>query len=107
MAAVVHCSGAPAPPPAPSPEDKRVQLSVTIPVGSDAVVRVPLVTEVGLEPKTAVITEGSSVVWRSGAYVSGVSGISGAQADGSGVVFNVASGAYAFEATLPSALLVV
>lgn len=80
---------------------------MTIPVGSDAVVRVPLVAAVGLEPKTVTITEGSAAVWRDGAYVPGVSGITGAEADASGVSFNVTSGMYSFEATITSALLVV
>lgn len=107
LAASVKCSGAPAPGPSPAPVDPTVQLSVTIPVGSKGTVRVPLVAKVGLVAATVVITEGSVVVWKDGAYVPGTSGISAAQVDGDGVVFTVVSGSYAFEAERPHDLLVV
>ena len=94
------------PGPAPASSDPQVQLSVTIPVGSRASVRVPLVPKVGLLPKTVIITEGSAVVWKGGAYVPGTTGISGATADADGVAFSVVSGSYAFKATSPDLLFV-
>jgi hypothetical protein len=45
---------------------------------------------------SAVIREGSAVVWQAGAFVPGTPGVSGAAASGGVVEFSVGSGAYNF-----------
>lgn len=73
-------------------------LSVTVPAGGSATVRVPTR---GAGPARATVTEGGTPVWAGGAFRPGaVPGVtSGAAApDGSGVVLTVGSGTYAFAA---------
>ena len=81
-----------------------VALNATVPLGSTATVRVPLVRAAGQQGATVTITEGGKTVWQGGKYVAGTDGISGAKLDvgpgleGEGVVFTVASGSYTFVA---------
>lgn len=99
VAASVECS-APAPTPAPTPAHSEVRLTVTIPVGSTGSVRVPLVAQVGLTPRTVTISEGTTPVWKDGTFINGVTGVSAARADSDGVTFTVLSGSYDFVAQL-------
>lgn len=64
-------------------------LSITIPLGSTASVAVPL-------QHSGSITEGGRPVFRRGAFVPGVEGVTGATASSSGVDLDVASGQYQF-----------
>jgi len=69
-----------------------VNLTVTVPIGTNATVAVPA-------PANASITEGGAAVWKGGKFVPGVSGISSAKAVAAFepyVEFEVASGSYAF-----------
>lgn len=65
LAVSVGCSHIPTPPAASTP----VTLSVVLPPGSAAAVRVPLVAAVGHTTNNVVITESGAVVWRMGAFV--------------------------------------
>ena len=106
VAVAVACSAPPKPPsPAPpKPADSKVTLSVTVPVGSTAVVRVPLVPAVGLTSSSVVVTEGGKPIWSKHAFVPGVDGVSQGEADGDdAVLFTVTSGDYAFIAAAASA----
>ncbi|MEI8042905.1 MAG: alpha-L-rhamnosidase C-terminal domain-containing protein, partial [Verrucomicrobiota bacterium] len=67
-------------------------LDVTIPANITAQVSVP---EIGL--KNATVTEGGKAVWKAGAYVKGVVGISGARQEADYVTFDVGSGEYRFK----------
>jgi hypothetical protein len=69
-----------------------VALKVSVPVGSTALVYVPVH---GF--KNPVVAESGKVVWRSGALVERVEGVEGAWAEEGYVVFRVGSGTYAFE----------
>lgn len=73
-------------------------LSTTVPVGGKAAVHVPTMKGA----RTVTIAEGGSPVWTNGAYVPGVSGISGGQAspDGLFVTFAVGSGSFDFTVTI-------
>jgi len=88
----VSCSAPPSPPsPTPAPTSTTVQLNVTIPFGSKASVRVPLVPAVGHTTSNVVVREGGgTVVWQSGAFVPGaVSALISAAADGKdGIIFD-------------------
>ena len=68
------------------------QLQATVPAGATAVVRVPT----PLASAAVTITEGGAAVWRAGAFVPGVAGISGGAAVADGIAFAVGSGAYSF-----------
>jgi hypothetical protein len=106
LAVNVHCTPPPPPPPTPphpAPADTAVTLDVTVPVGSTARVRVPLVAAVGHVVATVVIKEGGSVVWEKGRFVAGgaggiASGVVDVVGEGEGVMFVVESGVYAFSA---------
>ena len=76
-----------------SRECGRVALKVSVPVGSTALVYVPVH---GF--KNPVVAESGRVVWRGGALVERVEGVEGAWAEEGYVVFRVGSGTYAFEA---------
>jgi alpha-L-rhamnosidase len=76
-----------------SREGGRVALKVSVPVGSTALVYVPVH---GF--KNPVVAESGRVVWRSGALVERVEGVEGAWAEEGYVVFRVGSGTYVFEA---------
>lgn len=100
LAVNVQCSAPPPPSPSPSPKDASVKLTVTVPHGSVASVRVPLVTSLSQTAANVVITEGSTTIWKSGAFVKGaVPAISQGFSEGNqGVTFLVdAAGTYAFE----------
>jgi alpha-L-rhamnosidase len=73
--------------------DNSLTLDVTIPVNATASVSVPVS---GL--KNATITEGGIVVWKDGAYVSGVEGITGGKQEAGYITFDTGSGEYRFEA---------
>lgn len=67
-------------------------LEVTLPANSRGKVSVP---KLGLTDVT--VEEGDKVVWQTGAFVSGVNGISNAEDNGDYVTFAVASGSYTFK----------
>jgi alpha-L-rhamnosidase len=73
--------------------DNSLTLDVTIPVNATASVSVPVI---GL--KNATITKGGIVVWKDGAYVSGVEGITGGKPEAGYITFDTGSGEYRFEA---------
>ena len=66
--------------------DTKVTLDITIPHGSKATIRVPLVVGVGHTIDTVVIRQGSVVVWENGAFILGGGVVSGV-ADGNAVEF--------------------
>ena len=70
-------------------------ITTTVPVGATAAVTVPTL---GTSPATATISEGTSKVWSSGAFVPGVPGVRAAAVgdDGASVIFEVGSGTYDF-----------
>jgi len=72
--------------------EKSLAMNVTIPVNSTAKVSVP---KVGL--KNAIITEDGKTIWKAGAFIKGVSGISSGSETDDYVTFDVGSGTYAFE----------
>ncbi|MDP6545760.1 MAG: family 78 glycoside hydrolase catalytic domain [Phycisphaerae bacterium] len=69
-------------------------LDVVLPAGSAGKVSVPVT---GAAAPT--ISEGGKIVWKGGAYVAGVSGLTAANRSGDYVTFDVGSGAYRFKAT--------
>ncbi len=71
-------------------------LEAGVPVNSTARISVPLL---GLGDTT--LREGGQVVWQNGAYVAGVTGISGASRTGDYVTFSVGSGTYTFARSIP------
>jgi alpha-L-rhamnosidase len=73
-------------------EGSTVRLEVTVPANSTADVWVPLA---GGGP--AEVFEGGKPVWRDGAFVPGVPGISAGQAAGRWIRFEAGSGHYRFE----------
>ena len=56
-----------------------------------------LVSVPALGLKNATITEGGKVVWKDGAYVKGVAGISAGKQESAHCTFEVGSGAYRFK----------
>jgi alpha-L-rhamnosidase len=72
--------------------DNSLNLDVTIPVNATASVSVPV-----MELKNITITEGGKVVWKDGAYVSGVEGITGGKLESGYVTFDTGSGEYQFK----------
>ena len=72
--------------------EQSLALQVTIPVNSRATVSVP---KMGLEG--VIVKEGGEIVWRDGAYVSGVPGIAGGSESTDCVSLDVGSGSYSFE----------
>jgi len=71
--------------------DKSLELNTTLPVNSRATVSIPTM---GLEKVT--IIESAQPVWKNGSYVAGVPGITGGNAIGDHVIFDVGSGSYRF-----------
>ena len=69
-------------------------LNVTIPANSRAGVSVPK-----LDLKAIAVVEGDRPVWKDGAYVGGVAGITGAAESADHVTFQVSSGSYCFKLT--------
>lgn len=80
-----------------------VTMSVAIPVGATAEIRVPAV---GLDAKTLEIFETGTPVWNgaSGGYKPGAAGIKGATATADGIIFSVTSGNYQFATKAASAV---
>jgi len=74
--------------------DATLVLEVTIPANATAQVSVPVI---GLKNATITITEGGKMVWKDGAYVNGVVGITGGKQDADYVTFDVGSGQYRFK----------
>ena len=68
-------------------------MSVTIPVGSTASVRVPLPKGT---PQNWTVTEGTATVWHNNAFVPGDPGVTGGQATATYIEFAVGSGQYTF-----------
>jgi len=81
-----------------------VWLNVSIPVGADTAVTVPLPRggSPGCRPVRATVHEGAQLVWQRGKFKAGVRGISGAKAATtaglSGVEVTTGSGSYRFSA---------
>jgi len=69
-----------------------LRLEVTVPVGSQAEVRIP---ELGLSP--IALTESGRNVWKDGQYQSGVPGIIRAKTAGGLLTVEIGSGTYAFQ----------
>jgi alpha-L-rhamnosidase len=67
-------------------------LNVTIPANAKGQVSVPLIRS-----KDATVTEGGNVVWKDGAYVKGLEGITKASQKRGYVTFDVGSGEYQFK----------
>jgi alpha-L-rhamnosidase len=74
-----------------SKDGNSIKLDVTIPVNSNAQVSVP---KLGLQD--VIVKEGGQTVWKSGAYVAGTPGISGASQTADYVTFDLGSGRYVF-----------
>jgi alpha-L-rhamnosidase len=75
-----------------SREPDSVKLDVTIPAGSTAEVHLPK-----FNLSDIVILEGNQAVWRTGAFVAGAPGVSGARDAGIDIVLETVSGTYSFE----------
>uniref|UniRef100_A0A7S3FLN6 alpha-L-rhamnosidase n=1 Tax=Haptolina ericina TaxID=156174 RepID=A0A7S3FLN6_9EUKA len=80
------------------------EVNVTLPIGTTALVSVPLHTSVaGLTatPPAHIITEGAAPVWRQGAFSPGVAGVQAARlsADRAHVEVEVVFGSYHFVST--------
>ena len=69
-------------------------LEVGLPAGSAGKVSVPVTGN-----RKPVITESGKTIWKSGAYVAGIAGITAAGRDGDYITFEVGSGAYSFKLT--------
>ena len=76
--------------------DKAFRLSVTIPVNSRSEIYMPLS---GGARSTATITENGSVIWKAGAFLKSVRGVTGGRSEGDSVVFAVGSGQYHFQSS--------
>ncbi len=72
--------------------DRSFEIKVALPANSRAEVSVPT-----LELQNARITESGNTVWKGGAYLPGVTGISGGREDEGYVTFKVGSGRYVFQ----------
>jgi hypothetical protein len=71
-------------------QQARFTYTVTIPIGSTAIVAMPLM---GIDQRYAAVTESDRRVWFNNAFVSGVAGVGGATVVNGGFVeFNVTSG---------------
>ena len=69
-----------------------IELAVEIPVNARAKVSVPK-----LGRSKVMVSEGGSPVWRDGAFVPGVAGVTGATESDESVTFYAGSGSYRFE----------
>lgn len=69
----------------------RFRLRVTIPANTTGIVSIPL-----LDSENVVISESGDTVWENGTYISGVTGITGAESEDEEVTFSVGSGTYDF-----------
>ncbi|HEV2325800.1 MAG TPA: family 78 glycoside hydrolase catalytic domain [Terracidiphilus sp.] len=68
-------------------------LNASIPVGSDGQVQIAFPSDFTSER----VTESGRVIWENGHFVPGDSGVSGAKQQGNSLLFDVASGNYAFQ----------
>ena len=75
-------------------DDRSLEMKVTIPANGRAKVSVPK-----LELKDVAITEGRTTIWKDGAYVREVVGITGGSETNDYVTFDVGSGLYCFTLT--------
>jgi len=75
-----------------SREGGNVRLEVTIPVGSEAEVRIPK-----LGRSSVTVRESGKPVWAKDAFQPGAAGVTGAKQDDQTVTFQVGSGHYVFE----------
>jgi alpha-L-rhamnosidase len=66
-------------------------LKVTIPAGMEANIAIPKLGLTGIK-----ITEDGTIVWQADAYVAGIRGLTGAQADTDSIVLHTGSGSYHF-----------
>lgn len=71
--------------------NKSLGLRVSIPAGMEANIDMPSLGLMNVQ-----ITEGRQVVWKSGTYVPGTPGLTGAEADADSIVFHAGSGSYDF-----------
>ena len=82
---------------------RTVWLNVTLPLGADTAVTVPLPRERGCGPAQATVWEGAGPVWQHGAFNPGVPGIASARVSVTsgldGVQVTAGSGEYVFSAT--------
>eukprot|EP00040_Diaphanoeca_grandis_P031968 m.192534 g.192534 ORF g.192534 m.192534 type:complete len:1045 (-) comp32471_c0_seq1:82-3216(-) len=78
---------------APKPGGHVLNLNVQVPVGSDSQLVVPLL---GSSPSSVMISENGTAVFKNGAYVAGVSGVTGAMATKDSIVIEHGSGSYRF-----------
>jgi hypothetical protein len=64
-----------------------------VPAGSDSQLVVPLL---GVDAKAITITEGGAIVFKAGAFVAGVAGMTNGVVDGETIVLSHGSGSYSF-----------
>ncbi|MHC4199007.1 MAG: family 78 glycoside hydrolase catalytic domain, partial [Planctomycetota bacterium] len=76
--------------------DDGLIMKVAIPVGATATVSIPTP---GREAAMVTVTEGGGAVWRDGAFVAGVAGVTGGRQDEGFVTLEVGSGSYEFAAS--------
>lgn len=95
LAVNITCQLTPTPPPSPPPAigPRKFTWVVSIPTTATAIVEVPLL---GAEADRVTITVDGEPVWRGGAFVPGVGGVSSAAATLSTVAFVTGSGQYGF-----------
>ena len=72
-------------------EGNSLVLEVSLPVNSKGKVYVP---DLGL--KNPIVKEGDKIVWKDGAYIQGVPGITSGKREAGYIVFEVGSGTYLF-----------
>ena len=70
------------------------RVSITVPTGSTGTLLLPLPN--GTTPAQVVVHEGEAVIWRNGAFVSGVPGVTNAMNVGVGIEIATGSGTYTF-----------
>ena len=85
-----------------APMASPFRLNASLPPASNGSVSVPVP---GLSNPT--VTESGAVVWRDGAFVPGVAGVTGAERSGSYVVFDIGSGDYTFETSSAATPVIV
>ncbi len=73
--------------------DGTLDMRVTIPVNSRAIVSVP-----GIGLRNVSVKEGNKTIWKDGGYIAAVEGISGGRESEDYVTFEVGSGSYEFRA---------
>jgi len=88
LGVMVSCAAAP-----PTNHGATVTMKVSIPTASDSQLVVPLL---GSAVNSVIITEGGTPIFKMGAYVHGVEGITGASVVGSTIVVTHGSGDYVF-----------